>query len=103
MLSHFYKFISVIVLAFLLSCCATPRLSYSSFAKIQKGMTVQEVIDVMGEPTEVTDVSLETGVGAMFGLDSLSGINMIWIGGDAKANVIFVKNKVKSSNFTTQF
>jgi hypothetical protein len=97
MLSHFYKFISVLIaLFFLLSSCATPRLPYSNFVKVQEGMTVQEVINILGEPTEVTDVS------AVFGID-LSGTNMIWISGDAKANVIFVQDKVKSSNYTTQF
>jgi len=46
---------------------------------------------------------VETGIGSIFGLDSLSGTNMIWTSGEAKAHVIFLKGKVKSKNFTNQF
>jgi hypothetical protein len=104
MLSSLYKTTSLfIIVLVLLSSCATPRLTYTNFSKIQKGMTEGEVIKLLGEPTDVTSVSLDTGIGAIFGLDELSGTNMIWKTYDAKANVIFFKGKVKSANFTNQF
>jgi len=104
MFAYFYKPVGVfIILAFLLSSCATSRLTYSHFTQIEKGMTEKEVINILGEPTKVTSGSLETDIGAIFGIGSLSGTNMIWKTGDAKAIVIFLKGKVKSKNFTNQF
>ncbi|RKZ35694.1 MAG: hypothetical protein DRQ49_14365 [Gammaproteobacteria bacterium] len=103
MLAYFYKSISIfMILAFLLSC-ATQRLTYSQFTQIKKGMTEEEVINILGEPTKVTSSSIETDIGAIFGIGSLSGTNMIWHTNDAKAIVIFLKGKVKSKNFTNQF
>jgi hypothetical protein len=100
-----YKFISgFIMLAVLLSSCATPpRLTYSNFLQIEDGMTEQEVIGILGEPTKVTSGSLDTGIGSILGLDKLSGTNMFWETEEAKADVIFFKGKVKSKNFTNQF
>jgi hypothetical protein len=101
---HLYKSITIVLISiFLLINCATPQLTYSNFVQIQKGMTEQEVIAILGEPTKVTSGSVETGIGSIFGLDSLSGTNMIWTSGEAKAHVIFLKGKVKSKNFTNQF
>ena len=95
----------------LLVACATPRLTYSNFAKIEKGMTEQQVLKILGEPDDVTKISVGTGdakilgikVGALFGIDDVSGTNMVWKNDKAKANVIFVKNKVYSTNYTNQF
>jgi len=92
------------MLAALLSSCATPpRLTYNNFIQIQDGMTEQEVMNILGEPTKVTSGSLDTGIGSILGLDKLSGTNMIWVTDEAKADVIFFKGKVKSKNFTNQF
>lgn len=91
------------ILVILLSSCATPRFSYTNFVQIKEGMTEEEVINILGEPTKVTSSSLETGVGKIFGIDSLSGTNMMWKTDDAKAYILFFKGKVKSKNFTNQF
>ncbi len=100
-----YKLISCfILLAVLMSSCATtPPLTYSNFTRVQDGMTEQEVMDILGEPTKVTSGSLDTGIGSVLGLDKLSGTNMIWVTEEAKADVLFFKGKVKSKNFTNQF
>ncbi len=94
-------FIMIVVL--LSGCAATPRLTYTNFNRVKAGMTEEEVIGILGEPTKVTSVNVDTGIGSLFGLDKLSGTNMIWNTEDAKANVIFFKGKVKSTNFTNQF
>lgn len=104
MFFYLYKSITIVLMLIVfLSSCATPPLTYSNFIKIQEGMTEEEVINILGEPTKVTSGSLETGIGSIFGLDSLSGTNMIWTNDEAKANIIFLKGKVKSKNFTNQF
>jgi hypothetical protein len=104
MLNHLPKFAIIILLAFtlLLTGCATPGLTYTNFAKVQQGMTEQEVISILGEPTKVSSMNVDAGL-SILGLDSLSGTSMIWADGSAKANVIFFKGKVKSANFTNQF
>jgi len=95
--------IGFIMMVVLLSNCATPGLTYTKFNRVKEGMTEEEVIRILGEPTKVTSVNVDTGIGSLFGLNNLSGTNMIWNTGDAKANVIFFKGKVKSTNFTNQF
>ena len=103
MLSYFYKFLVIfIMLAFLLNSCATSsRVSYSNYLKIKKGMTEQEVIHILGEPTKVTSGKVDAGtIGSLFGLDNFSGTTMTWITDEAKANIIFFKGKVKTMGFT---
>jgi hypothetical protein len=95
--------IGLVMLVVLLSSCATPGLTYTNFSRVKEGMTETEVISILGEPTKVTSINVDTGIGSLFGLDKLSGTNMIWSNPDAKANVIFFKGKVKSTNFTNQF
>ncbi|OQW93627.1 MAG: hypothetical protein BWK79_10160 [Beggiatoa sp. IS2] len=100
-LKYFSIILSIVLLA---NCATTGGLNYSNFLKVKDGMSQEEVIDILGEPTDITSVNLSTGgLGSLFGLGDVSGTNMIWAVGGAKANVIFVGNKVKSSNFTTQF
>jgi hypothetical protein len=95
--------IGFIMLVGLLSSCATPGLTYTNFNRVKEGMSEEEVISILGEPTKVTSINVDTGIGSLFGLDKLSGTNMIWSTQAAKANVIFFKGKVKSTNFTNQF
>lgn len=83
--------------------CASSSLTYDNFLKVKPGMSEREVIRLLGEPHKVTSVNIDTGIGKVLGLGDLSGTNMIWSTTDAKANIIFLKGKVKSSNFTNQF
>jgi len=99
-----YKILTIFIILITLFACSTPGLTYSSFAKVQKGMTEQEVIDILGEPTKVTSVNLDAGtIGSIFGVEALTGTNMIWDTNNAKADIVFVQGKVKSANFTNQF
>jgi len=102
MLSYFYKSLTVLImLAPLLSSCATPRVTYSNFLKIEKGMGEQEVVQILGEPTKVTSGKIDAGaIGSLFGLDNLSGTTMTWITDEAKANIIFFEGKAKTMGFT---
>jgi hypothetical protein len=101
MLSYF-KFLAVfIMLAPLLSSCATSRVTYSNYLKIEKGMDEQEVVQILGEPTVVPSGKIDAGtIGSLFGLDNLSGTTMTWITDEAKANIIFFEGKVKTMGFT---
>ena len=113
MFSYVFKSVNVlIILSFLLSSCATPRLTYSNFTKIEEGVTTEEeVISLLGEPNEVKSSSLDTKkIGTMLGIDKiasllgfktlpdkpLSGTTAIWKTVDAQANIIFYNGKVLS-------
>ncbi len=97
-------FRNILILVILLGGCATPRLDYTSFAKVEKGMTEQEVIKILGEPTKVTGGSVDAGtIGTLFGLDNLSGTTMSWITNEVKANILFFKGKVKTKSYSNQF
>jgi hypothetical protein len=102
-MSLYKSLLAISLLLSILVGCGAPQATYSNFLKVQKGMTPEEVIDILGEPTDVTAVSADMGFGAIFGLGDLGGTNMVWKGNNGKANVIFINNKVKSSNFTNQF
>ncbi len=97
-------FRNILILVILLSGCATPRIDYTNFIKIEKGMTEQEVIRILGEPTKVTGGSVDTGtIGALLGFENLGGTTMTWTTDKIKANIIFLKGKVKTKSYTNQF
>ncbi|MCK5719150.1 MAG: hypothetical protein KAH84_04275 [Thiomargarita sp.] len=102
---YFYKLSYTIIIAIIISsCAATPQLTYSNYIRVEKGMTEQDVINILGEPDKVTDGSFDAGkIGSLFGLDDLSATTMTWLQDDIKANILFFKGKVKTRSFTNQF
>jgi len=93
------KLIIAILIVFVSIGCSTKRLTYTNFLKVEDGMTEKEVIQILGEPTDVTSV----GVGKVLGIETFSGTNMMWLTKEAKVNVVFFRGKVQSSNYTNQF
>jgi len=94
-------YLMILIIVGISSCTLTPpRLTYSNFSQIKEGMTEQEVLQILGEPTKVTSVKLPGATSSILGIDKLGGTNMIWIGEKARANIIFVQGKVNSANFT---
>jgi hypothetical protein len=105
MFSYLSKWVSILlIVAIGLWGCATPGFTYSTFAQIKEGMTEEEVLRILGEPTKVTTGSVTTGgIGAMLGMDNLSGTTMIWNTDKGKANILFFRGKVKTKSFSNQF
>lgn len=69
------------MLLLLVACSkATPE----NFAKLQDGMTEQQVLDILGKPAESNSVSV-LGV---------SGTSSRWVNGDTSITVRFVNGKV---------
>jgi hypothetical protein len=94
-------YLIILIIIGITSCTLTPpRLTYSNFSQIKEGMTEQEVLQILGEPTKVTSIKLPGATSSILGIDKLGGTNMIWIGEEARANIIFVQGKVKTANFT---
>jgi hypothetical protein len=71
----------------LLSACT--RITQDNFSRIETGMTEQEVISVLGSPTESSS-------GSLLGI---SGTASRWIGRDAEINVRFVGGKVATKTY----
>ena len=73
--------------AALLASCA--KITQDNFSRIQEGMSEQEVIALLGEPTEANSVNL-LGV---------SGTSSRWVGSDAEITIRFVNGKVAFKRF----
>ena len=74
----------ILVLALALGACS--KVSEENFAKVQVGMSEQEVAGILGSPTESDSVNI-LGV---------SGTAWQWKSGNAVASVQFVNGKVAS-------
>ena len=73
--------------AFLIAGCS--KITQENFLKIQEGMSEQEVISLLGTPTESQSVNI-LGV---------SGTASRWVGKDAAIAVRFVNGKVATKSF----
>jgi uncharacterized protein YcfL len=73
--------------ALLITGCS--RVTQENFMKIQEGMSEQEVISLLGTPTESQSVNI-LGV---------SGTASRWVGKDAAIAVRFVNGKVATKSF----
>jgi hypothetical protein len=71
----------------LLAACS--RISQENFAKIETGMPEQEVLSLLGSPTESSSV-------AVLGV---SGTASRWVGRDAEITVRFVGGRVAAKTF----
>jgi hypothetical protein len=78
---------ALVILALLLAACS--KVSQENFAKVQDGMSEQEVLAVLGKPDESNSVSV-LGV---------SGTTSRWISGDKVITVRFVGGKVALKSF----
>jgi uncharacterized protein YcfL len=80
-------FLAAVLAMLLLVACS--RVTQENFLKIQEGMSEQEVISVLGTPTESNSVNI-LGV---------SGTASRWVSGDAVIAVRFVNGKVATKTF----
>ena len=73
----------------LLVLAACSRVTAENFAKIQDGMSEQEVLAVLGKPTESNSVTLL----------GISGTSSSWASDGARIEVRFVNGKVALKRF----
>ena len=81
-----------LVLVALLLLAACSKVTQENFAKVQDGMTEQEVTAILGSPTESSS-------GSILGI---SGTSSKWSSGDALITIRFVNGKVALRNFDKQ-
>ena len=78
-----------LVLSVLLLLAACSKVTQENFAKVQDGMTEQEVAAILGSPTESSS-------GSILGI---SGTSSKWVAGDAVISIRFVNGKVALRGF----
>ena len=78
-----------LVLVALLLLAACSKVTQENFAKVQDGMTEQEVTAILGSPTESSS-------GSILGI---SGTSSKWASGDALITIRFVNGKVALRSF----
>ncbi len=76
-----------LILVVLLTACS--KVTEENFAKIEEGMTEEQVMAVLGRPSEANSVSV-LGV---------SGTTSRWVGNGATITVRFVNGKVALKSF----
>jgi len=81
--------IRALAFAALLLLAACSRVTQDNFAKIQDGMTEQEVAAILGSPAESSS-------GSVLGI---SGTSSKWTGSDAVITIQFVNGKVALKTF----
>jgi hypothetical protein len=76
-----------VLAAVLLAACT--RITQENFSRIERGMSEQEVISILGSPTESSSVDVL----------GISGTAARWAGNDAEITVRFVGGKVALKSF----
>jgi hypothetical protein len=79
----------LVALILTVAIAACSRISEENFAKVQEGMSEQDVMKILGKPSETNSVNI-LGV---------SGTMARWVGRDAVITVRFVNDKVALKSF----
>ena len=79
--------LAALLAALLIAGCS--RVNEENFSKIRDGMSEEEVIEVLGPPTESNSVTVL----------GISGTSSRWVGRDAVISVRFVNGKVALKSF----
>jgi hypothetical protein len=85
-----FKSVFYIGLFFILGACVS-KINQENYEKIQKGMTLEEVKAIIGEPTE----SKSAGIGGL-----VSGTSAVWKGDNMTIDIKFLNDKVQLKSFT---
>ena len=77
-----------LALCALLLACGSP-INQGNFDKIQTGMAEMEVINILGEPTDTSNITV----------GPVSGTSSVWEDEHAKISIQFLNGKVQVKNF----
>jgi len=83
------RLLPLLVILLWLSACGS-KLNEENFDRINNGMPKEEVIAILGQPTETS--SLQLG--------DLSGTSAVWEDGTTRVTIQFINDKVKVKQFT---
>lgn len=80
---------AILALAAALLLAACSRITQENFSRIETGMSEQEVIGLLGSPTESNSVEVL----------GISGTASRWVGREAEINIRFVNGKVATKRY----
>lgn len=83
---------SVACLLLLLAATGCTRLTQENFNKVQTGMTYEEVVTILGEPSDNQSI----------GAGPLSASSITWEDDSARVNIKFLNNKVQVKAFESK-
>ncbi|QTA83448.1 Lipoprotein SmpA/OmlA domain-containing protein [Desulfonema limicola] len=83
---------SLICFSLVLTSCGY-KISKDNYEKIQTGMTTEQVIKILGEPTESSSANIL----------GISGTSSKWIKGNILISIQFVNDKVRLKNFSDTY
>ncbi|MBI4005035.1 MAG: DUF3862 domain-containing protein [Gammaproteobacteria bacterium] len=83
------KIFPMLALCALLLACGSP-INEDNFDKIQVGMSEMEVINILGEPADTSNMTI----------GPVSGTSSVWESEHARISIQFLNGKVKVKNFT---
>jgi len=83
-----FRALALAALLFALAACGS-KVTEENFARIEDGMTAQQVFDILGKPTETSSM------GAL----GVSGSSAVWSDDGARISVQFVNGKVRLKQF----
>ena len=81
--------LALLACAVTLAVAACSKINEENFGKVRDGMSEQEVLSLLGTPTETSSVSVL----------GLSGTASKWVAKDAVITVQFVNGKVRGKSF----
>ena len=81
--------LALLACAVALAVAACSKINEENFGKVRDGMSEQEVLSLLGTPTETSSVSVL----------GLSGTASKWVAKDAVITVQFVNGKVRGKSF----
>ena len=81
--------LALLACAVVLAVAACSKINEENFGKVRDGMSEQEVLSLLGTPTESSSVSVL----------GLSGTASKWVAKDAVITVQFVNGKVRGKSF----
>ncbi len=79
-------FLTVVLAAVLIGC---ERITQENYNKIETDMTLAQVKEILGNPTEINSM----------GFGPLTGANAVWRSKNIEISVQFLNDKVKMKNF----
>ena len=80
---------SLIALALALALAGCSKVTQENFARVQDGMSEQEVHTILGKPTESTSVTIL----------GLSGTSSRWVASEAVITIQFANGKVRLKTY----
>ncbi len=77
----------ILLLSFLLTACS--RVNQTNFDRIQPGMSIKQVMQILGEPNASDSINIA----------GISGTSATWQNKNTEINIQFLNDKVQIKNF----